>query len=463
MKKALLLFSALLVLAQLSQAQQFPVDTLMNNGPMRRQINLVFLADGYQASEQAQFIVDATRVMNDMFSQTPFREYRSYFNVYAVRVPSAQSGATHARSLTDCGTQPAATVNNYFGSSFDSFGIHRLLVPTRNIGAVLASNLPLYDQAFILVNSAFYGGSGGVNATSSTHPSANEVSIHEIGHSFAGLSDEYWAGPQYARETANMTQQTNPAVVRWANWMNTGGVGIYPYIGGPNNWFHPHQNCKMQNLGAPFCPVCRETFVERIHSLQPPLASYQPAALTVNAPTQDLPFALSLVQPNPNTLKVTWKRNGTIFRRNAGAVNVPLASLAAGSNTIQAEIVDTTALTRNNTHFVQHVYRVEWVVNNTVTGVRISAEQSEYKIAVFPNPAGQFLNVEYKLPRASKVELAVYDLNGRKIKSLTRETQAAGSYEYHLSAAGAGMQRAGQYLLVLDINGSRASRQITKE
>jgi len=465
MKKALLLcWAALLLLLPAARAQQFPVDTLMNNGPMRRQINLVFLADGYQASEMTKFITDVNKVLTDMFAQSPFTEYRQYFNAYAVRVPSAQSGATHAGGLSDCGTQPALAVNNYFGSSFDVSGIHRLLVPTRlgNVAGVLAGSLPSYDQGFIIVNSAFYGGSGGQYATSSTHPSAGEIGIHEIGHSFSSLADEYWAGTQYAREAANMTQQTNPATVKWQRWMNTNGIGIYPYPGGAT-WYRPHNNCKMQLLGSPFCSVCREAFVERIHTLLPPIAARQPTAATINAPTQALPFSLTLVQPSPNTLKVTWKRNGTVIRRNAAAINVPLSALTAGTNVIQVEVVDTTALTRSATHLTQHAYVVEWTVNNTVTGVQIASAQREYKIEVYPNPAGEFLTVEYTLPRPMKVELAVYDPAGRRLKTLTRQTQAAGRYDYHLSAAETGMLRPGQYVLVLDIDGSRVSRQIVKE
>jgi hypothetical protein len=82
-------------------------------------------------------------------------------------------------------------VDNYFGSAFDSYNIHRLLVPTKTfaINNVLATNVPNYDQVVILVNSPYYGGSGGQFATSSTHTSANEIAIHEIGHSFVGLID----------------------------------------------------------------------------------------------------------------------------------------------------------------------------------------------------------------------------------------------------------------------------------
>src|SRR5258708_7869266 len=82
----------------------------------------------------------------------------------------------------------------YFGSTFNYAGIDRLLVPVNSshIYSVLANNFPQYDQVFVVVNSTKYGGSGGFAATASINSSSAEIAIHEMGHSFAALRDEYW-------------------------------------------------------------------------------------------------------------------------------------------------------------------------------------------------------------------------------------------------------------------------------
>ncbi|WP_400192112.1 M64 family metallopeptidase [Hymenobacter sp. B81] len=467
MKHFFALLGALL-LAFGGRAQSFPVDTLVKTGPLNQRINLVFLSDGYQASELNQFRTDVDQIVAELFNQTPFREYRPYFNVFAVRVPSVQSGASHPRTASDCGasTLPTGSVNNYFGSAFDQGGIHRLVVPTRmaTVMSVLARNLPQYDQAFVVVNTPEYGGSGGTLATSSTHPSAKEIGIHEVGHSFAGLADEYWAGPQYARERPNMTQQTNPLLVKWAAWMNTNGVGIYPHTGDAS-WKKPHQGCKMQQLGVPFCSVCRETFVERIHTLALPLQSFTPSPPVVNGPSQDVNLTLNLLHPAaPSPLRVVWKRGSTVVARNVAQLTVALGSLPLGLTRIQAEITDTTALTRSASHLTQHTYAVTWDVNRTVTGTRTTAAAYEYRLETYPNPVAAELNLSYTLSRALPVEITVLDDAGRKLKTpLRRSAQRAGTHEYRFSAAELGLRRPGRYLLVLDIDGNRVTRPLVRE
>lgn len=457
----------LLFLALSGQAQQFPVDTLVKTGPLDRRINLVFLSDGYQANELARFRTDVDRIVASLFTQTPFREYQQYFNVFAVRVPSAESGASHPRSASDCtsSTLPVAVVNNYFGSSFDQGGIHRLLVPRNQnaVAGVLAASFPLYDQAFVVVNSTEYGGSGGTLATSSVHPSANEISIHEIGHSFAGLSDEYWAGPQYARETQNMTQQTDPALVRWAAWMGTNGIGIYPHTGNAT-WYKPHPNCKMQVLGVAFCSVCRQAFTERVHTLASPLQSFSPATTTLTNPTQDPTFQLALLAPTPNTLRVVWRRDNTVISRNQNQLTIPLSSLPNGTHRIMAEVTDTTALTRAATHLAQHTYSVVWTVERTVAGIRTSAAAHDYEVQMFPNPVADALQVSCTLSRTLPVDVAVYDATGKRLTTALRRTKLAkGTHTYQFFATELGLTQAGRYVLVMTIDGTPISRQLIKE
>ena len=447
-------------------AQTYPVDTLVKTGPLSRRVNLVILPDGYQTIEMPLFRTRAQALMTSLFAQTPFKEYQNYFNVFTVQVPSTTSGAKHPKTAPDCGTVPVATATTTFNSTYDYGNIHRLLVPQSSvsISSVLAQNFPSYDQVLVLVNAADYGGSGGQWATSSAHASAGEIVIHEIGHSFAGLADEYWAGAQYARERPNMTQNADPATTRWAAWLNSSGIGLYPHTTDPS-WLKPHQNCKMQYLGSPFCAVCRETLVERFHTLVAALQGYTPAAATFSSPAAGPQFSLNLVLPQPNTLRVTWTRDGTVVARNRATLSLTPAQLGApGTHLVQATVLDTTALTRATQHATQHLYTVQWSVTQTALGTQTSAAlAATYEVATFPNPTANELRLRYTLPRPGPVTLTVLDALGRTVGTRRYPQQAAGAHEVPLQVAELGMAAAGVYQLQLDMDGVVLSRPLVRE
>lgn len=451
-------------------AQQFDKQIIFENGPKDQRINLVFLPDGYLAGDMTKFVNDVHGIIDDIFSQTPFKEYKPYFNAYAILVPSNEAGARHPRTSQDSDCAPVPQVNsvdNYFGSTFDYGNIHRLLVPTNasKIGSVLADNFPSYDQAFVLVNSPYYGGSGGEVATASNNESSTEVAIHEIGHSFASLSDEYWAGPQYAHESPNMTQQSSPALVKWKNWVGTGEVGVYPFTEN-TSWFRPHQNCKMRFLNVPFCFVCRETFVERIHELVDPLLSFSPEETELEIQEGLIEFSVDLIKPVPNTFKIRWTRNDEVLSvgRDEPELVLSVNSLTTGYNTIGVMITDTTSFTRNTNHFQQHIYEVIWsVYTDNVTGVEISPVRSAYEVEIYPNPVAEQLTVSYTLPRTAAVNIELINGNGQNVKTLANEKQSAGIHTYSLSSTQLNMNTSGLYYLRLRVDGRTLVEKLIRE
>ncbi len=348
-------------------AQVFPVNTLLNNGNRPNRIIFAYLSDGYQSSELGGFITNATSLNNALFGQSPFSNYKNFFNAYAVQVPSTQSGCLHPANASDeasSGGQPVSNPSTYFQSTFDYASIHRLLVPTNNaaLNGVLASNVSDFDQAFIVVNSPFYGGSGGSYATSSINVNANEVAIHEIGHSFGGLADEYLIGGQ--GERPNRTVVTNPATIKWKNWLGINAVGIYDI--GIEGWQRPHQNCKMQFLGVPFCSVCTEAIVSKIHSLINMVDAYSPSTTSYNLPnTLPATFSVTSLQSIPNTITVNWYLNGssTPLATNQASVTVPFASWNVGNNTLRAEVVDNTGLSKSYLPGIGYINNLTWTVN----------------------------------------------------------------------------------------------------
>lgn len=410
-----------------TQAQVFSVDTVLYNGSSSKLINLVFMGDGFQGSEMNSYIDNVRTVSNYLLNTSPFAEYKNYFNVFAISVPSSQSGANHPGTASDessSGGQPALTVNTYFNSTFDYSSIHRLLVP-RNYTAlnnVLFTNFPFYDQALILVNSPYYGGSGGAYATSSLNTSSFEVMVHETGHSFAGLADEYFAGDNYFGEKPNMTQQTNPLLVKWKNWIGTNNIGIYPYCCSSISatWYKPHQNCKMQYLNVPFCSVCKETIIERIHTLIGNVITGNTPATTsaVNICSVPVKFSLSLIKPVTNTLKVKWLLNGNVIANNTDDVTINKAQLANGSNTLSAEVMDTTLLSRSDNHAGTHTYSVSWNITNNAPVNLVGADTTA--IVICANDKTDISNL--------------YNTTGLTVQWDIANPSSAGAGTYHLYA-----------------------------
>lgn len=430
--KRLLICTMLFFISMVINAQVFPVETIKYSGANDKRINLVILSEGYKSTELDDFIIDATNFSDEMFNQSPFSEYANYFNVYAIRVPSNESGADHPGTATDV-TEPFSPLRNvdtYFNATFDAFQIHRLLFyeidinyannTELKINSVLADNFPTYDQALILVNSNVYGGSGGEFPMSSRGGNANEIAIHELGHSLFDLKDEYYPGDVLAGEAINMTQETNASLVKWKNWIGTNGVGVYPYASSGNaaNWNRPHQTCKMRYLGVPFCSVCKEGMIEKIHDLIAPIDSYSPVTNTIDNVSFPLDFALNLIQPIPNTLGRIWTLNGTNLVNDVDQVSILETDLIEGINTLSVVITDNTSILRIDNHETTHTYTVSWTINYSTLGLEtISSEKKRYKIDMFPNPTNTYLNFKIETKNNTRLKVDLVSIDGKKVKS----------------------------------------------
>ncbi|WP_164123400.1 M64 family metallopeptidase [Sphingobacterium sp. xlx-130] len=224
-------------------------------------------------------------------------------------------------------------------------------------------------MVLILVNSPFYGGSGGTYATSTVNMASNEIAIHEIGHFFAKLGDKYWAGNQYAYESPNSSQISDANNVAWSHWLGINGVKVYSYGNkdSKSNWYRPHESCKMQTLKAPFCSVCQEQFVRKIHELTSPILRREPAYDTVNQSWKVQQYKVELALPFPNTLKVQWLLNAGFINSKIPSVCIDPGHLGAGKNVLEIIVEDTTSLVRNPTYNSNAVYVESWnIVADTV-------------------------------------------------------------------------------------------------
>lgn len=384
-----LLTGCFLMTSSLCLGQKFQVDTLQKTGPLAKRINVVILGDGFTQDELPKFDQEAQKIMNFFLGYTPYNAYKNYFNFFSIRVPSNQSGATNPGTAPDrYPNQPIETKDTYFGSSFGTANIHRL-VAIRNYQAftnVMATNFPSYDLAIMIVNSPWYGGSGGNPATFTLDAQASLIGMHEIGHLFTSLTDEYWAGAVYAREAANMTQNTNPATITWKNWLNQFNIGIFQHLDNAvaQSWYKPtNHNCLMEQLDRSFCAVCREATTNRILQLVKSVDGVSPlpsSRITVN--TQPVTIQLTLLKPNPNTLAVDWRLNNLPFKQNTDQVTLSADQLPNQTNTLSVTVLDTTDFIRLASHPQQHRYTYQWTLERDAPAQTMTLSTSRNSLCI---------------------------------------------------------------------------------
>ena len=164
------------------------ITKIQYNGDSSGKVDLVFLAEGYTADEQEKFVADAKRFTEALFKTPPYDTRREDFNIWAVDAVSEESG-------TDVSGK-GIFKNTALNSGYYTFGVDRYLT-TPDMKSIRDAvwNAPC-DAIFILVNTDAYGGGGMYNfyaMGTADNPRTPVVFVHEFGHSFAGLADEYFS------------------------------------------------------------------------------------------------------------------------------------------------------------------------------------------------------------------------------------------------------------------------------
>lgn len=376
---------ALLLSAGFAAGQVFT--QIRNSGPRENRINIIILSEGYTNAElTAKFPADAQTAMNGFLASEPYKEYASYINVFTIAIASAQSGSDHPSRNEFKDT--------YFNSTYDSFGQNRLITIPPNdrdpahanglgkVDALLAQFAPDFDQVLMIVNDTEYGGSGGPVSIASVNQAATEILIHEIGHTFADLADEYEIdAPQITPvEKPNVTQQTTRSLIKWNIWIlpgtpvptpkdpNVYGTVIGLFEGAnyrPTGWYRPKIDCKMRILDVPFCSVCAEAltlnFYKRIKATDS--ASPDPATAVALPKSQTKAFSVVALKPVTHSLSIQWFIDNTPIQGAAGEVyNLAGSGLAVGQHILRVDLRDQGAFVRNDpaNNLAQSI---SWTVN----------------------------------------------------------------------------------------------------
>lgn len=281
------------------QAGEQDFRTLWEGGPVNEAIDIAILSEGYTAAEDEKFWADAAHARDALFAHEPFASHSGDFAIRAVFVPSEDSGP----SIPHLGKWH----NTVADSHFDTFYSERYLTASSMQKVYDALGTVPLEHVIVLVNTPVYGGGGIYNSVTimgSDHPTFNQVLVHEFGHTFGGLADEYFYGEQTETPYPADTEPWEPNITtlkdfasKWQDMLLPGtpvptpvdslelqdvrriwgklspgqkemlnlNLGVYEGAGyQARGVYRPVQECRMKiNECENFCPVCSRA-IERM-------------------------------------------------------------------------------------------------------------------------------------------------------------------------------------------------------
>lgn len=270
-----------ILIRRIGEKDVTPYETIQEAKDSQHCIHIAYLAEGYQQDEMSTFIDDVRVAMEALFEHEPFKSLRDRFHIVAVKAPSQESGTS----------EPGWGIwkNTALHSHFDTFYSDRYLTTLhlKDMHDWLAG-IP-YEHIIVLVNSGRYGGGGifnSYNLTTTHHAKYRPVVVHEFGHSFCGLGDEYAYDieevPMYPKDIEPWEPNLTTLVDFPSKWQDLvdkktpvptpltmqykDKVGVYQGAGyNLKDVYRPCQDCRMRTNEHPvFCPVCQRALTRLI-------------------------------------------------------------------------------------------------------------------------------------------------------------------------------------------------------
>jgi len=337
-----------------------PVVTLnaADGPPPGNRVDMVFVGDGYTAAQLGAYASHVAAQVNGFFQEEPFATYENYFQVHRVDVVSAQSGV-------DNDPNQGVSKDTALDMGFWCGGIERLLCVNVTKAYNFANNAPDVDVVVAVANSNKYGGAGyssnDLATVSGNTGSATEILIHEMGHGFGDLADEYdyedgatYNGSEPSEHNISIlnSSQMATAGTKWSNWLGE----TFPGIGGLISTFEgafynqfgvyrPSSNSIMRTLGRPFNMVSVERLVILTYHTVNPIDQSSDTGLVHDA--DDVLFVVPM-QPVGHDLDVQWALDGgDVPGATATSLDLATLALSAGPHTVSVTVVDNTPWVRD--------------------------------------------------------------------------------------------------------------------
>jgi hypothetical protein len=258
---------------------------LVDNGSAEECVDIVFIGDGYIKEDMKKFHNDVIKLTNYLFTQPPFDKLKAKFNIWAIDAISDDSGMTDPRK--------DIWKNTALKSSFNTLNSDRYLESTHTFLIRDYAGLVPYDQIYVIANTEKYGGGGIYNhfsLTSVDNKKSLTVFVHEFGHSFAGLGDEYYTSSTSYNDFFNQEiEPWQPNLTTMVNLDNKwkkmikkstpvptpASENYYDKVGAfegggytAKGIFRPAYDCRMKtNEAEGFCPVCQKAIKEMVKFL----------------------------------------------------------------------------------------------------------------------------------------------------------------------------------------------------
>lgn len=330
-------------------AQAPIVQTVLANGTTQTRYDMVILAEGYQAAQQAQFNQDVTTFLTALFQTEPYQTFAAYYNVHTVFRASVDAGADQPDIV------PPIFVDTAYDATYNTGGVDRCLyIGDTALALADAALAPATEgRVLVLVNSSRYGGCAGTFAVSYNGGLMSSVQTHELGHSLGLLADEYdYPNDTYTgAEPAQMNATIAPAGNKWSHWWGTDGISAFE---GARYYLHgiwrPRADCLMRSLGQPLCAVCKEQIIEVTNSVVNTIVTSTPAGptTTIDVPLQQT-FSITHIVPAGNAPLITWKLDGNVIPSATGTSHVlDSTATALGVHTLEVGVLDRTPMVRSD-------------------------------------------------------------------------------------------------------------------
>jgi len=342
---------------------------IRHTGPDANRFVIAILGDGFTQADLAagSFANKALSFLSALFATSPWNSYGPMVNAYRVDITSAESGADYADASPEAGgTQKDTYLNGGFwvgGTERCCFlrgsGVARAMAAADDLVGV-----GVWDEILVFVNSTKYGGCGGAVGVSSINSASDEVQIHEFGHSFAGLADEYDYGSTSTSctpsSTRNIDCSNNFPQVKWQVWVTPGTPIPTPDTAQYNNVvgafeganyqtvgvFRPMRDCAMRNLGAPFCPICKEAHVLRLFREFRMADAAVPPLGPADVPAYGSRL-FRVVPVNLTGLSYRWFTNGALVAgAGSPALSISGSQVSSPDFQLRVETTHTTPLVR---------------------------------------------------------------------------------------------------------------------
>lgn len=344
-------------------------------GNDRNRLVIMVLGDGYTATDLANgdFAADVNDMVADFNQKAPWDLLFSATNIYRIDIESNESGA-------DLET-PGVYRDTYLNSSFWTSNIERALA-IDGVGynrAYAAANsvvgVGVWDLLVVLVNSTKYGGTGGAIAVSSVHASASEIVLHEIGHTYARLADEYesaYPGFPVGDGEPNVDFDFGGPGLKWIEWVEPGtplptpenssyGNVVGTFEGAryrSTGIYRPWYNCLMRTLGPEFGPICKESHLTMFMNMMNLTDNVSPAPGTPHEiGILGTTFTLSPL-PVDGLVYKWWLDGVPIAGADQPELTLMPGQLSGPGQTLEAEVTFVTDLIRTDSVYESYSWSV---------------------------------------------------------------------------------------------------------